>query len=166
MRKLSLGIVIGFLFAATSAVAITVVLPNRTKAKAMVVVDVLGQVLFSEENPAKVEVVNQPSGPTAQSWSAWSTHFYHNGDEVVSVFVVPAGQTLLLTDIVSKQNSNVPDLKISSLSGGTEETRLRTQGNYSFTTGIEFAGGETLKVETIRGNSHHLTLMGRLTPEE
>ncbi|HZT07781.1 MAG TPA: hypothetical protein VFC51_12175 [Chloroflexota bacterium] len=61
MRRIVLGMTIGLLTAATLAWALEVRLPTRTTAKATVVVDEIGAVLFGS-TPAKVEVTNCQSG--------------------------------------------------------------------------------------------------------
>ena len=69
MRKLVVGVLFGFLAAATAAWALEVTFPTRSKAQARVVVDELGNVLFGAM-PAKVEVTNLvPAGATTEPWS-------------------------------------------------------------------------------------------------
>jgi len=60
MRKLVVGVLFGFLAAATAAWALEVTFPTRSKAQARVIVDELGNVLFGAM-PAKVEVTNLPA---------------------------------------------------------------------------------------------------------
>lgn len=64
MKRTVLGVVIGFLAAATLAWALEVKLPTRTTARATVVVDELGSILFGS-TPAKVEVTNCQTGTPA-----------------------------------------------------------------------------------------------------
>jgi hypothetical protein len=59
MPKLVVGAVFGFLVAATAAWALEVKIPPRITAKANLVVDELGNVLFGA-TPAKIEVTNFP----------------------------------------------------------------------------------------------------------
>jgi hypothetical protein len=60
MRKLVLGVLIGFLTAATAALALDVSFPTRSKAQARVIVNEVGALLFGAI-PGKVEVTNFPS---------------------------------------------------------------------------------------------------------
>ena len=60
MRRTIFGMVIGFLTAATLAWALEVRLPTRTTAKATLVVNEMGSVLFGSI-PARVEVTNFPT---------------------------------------------------------------------------------------------------------
>jgi hypothetical protein len=142
MSKLALGIVIGFLLAATSAVAITVVLPNRTKAKAMLVVDALGQVLFSDESPAKVEVVNLNTAEVGTGRVAWSRY---TGDTVV--VEVPEGQRLTITDVIvaTGYGSQSSNNALSDSSGVRLVLNQMNPQRYSLTSGIEFAAGEVVR---------------------
>ena len=59
MRKLVLGVLIGFLVAATAALAYDVTFPSRLKVQAHALVDELGNVLLGT-TPAKIEVTNMP----------------------------------------------------------------------------------------------------------
>jgi len=66
MRKLVVGVLFGFLAAATAAWALEVTFPTRSKAQARVIVDELGGVVFGAM-PAKVEVTNFPAAPQGGS---------------------------------------------------------------------------------------------------
>lgn len=61
MRKLVLGVLVGFLVAASVALAYDVTFPSRLKVQAHALVDELGNVLLGS-TAAKIEVTNWPSG--------------------------------------------------------------------------------------------------------
>lgn len=61
MRKLVLGVLIGFLVAASAAFAFDVTFPSRLRVQAHALVDELGNVLLGS-TPAKIEVTNWPTG--------------------------------------------------------------------------------------------------------
>lgn len=61
MCKLVLGVLIGFLVAASAALAYDVTFPSRLRVQAHALVDEIGNVLLGS-TPAKIEVTNWPSG--------------------------------------------------------------------------------------------------------
>ena len=115
MRKLIIGITIGFLAASTLAWAVTVRFPSVLKVKGIVFVDEAGNVLGGA-TPTTVDVVNMPTSldvnitnlPSTGSES--SGEFFETelgfvdgtGTRQWSQFIVPAGNELRLTDIHAK----------------------------------------------------------------
>jgi hypothetical protein len=153
MRRLAVLVtVIGLL--ASAAAAVTVTLPLKTRAKATVVVDELGQVLFGSA-PGKVEVTNMPSVTVAPeeifnaSFDRWTTPA--NGPQVIAT--VPANRVLVLTDVVWAAN-NVPcyfdisggscsgsasgPCRLTDSSGGRLVLDTTPTGRQAYTTGLRF----------------------------
>jgi len=163
MRKLVVGVLFGFLAAATAAWALEVTFPTRSKAQARVIVDELGNVLFGAM-PAKVEVTNLPSGcGTVETASAVVDQI--TGSAVsANVLTVPAGKRFILTDYTIA-DSNTSEPLVLSDSGGARLI-VSGVGSSRFESGVSFGPGETIVLTRSNGMTPQFrgTFMGRLEP--
>jgi hypothetical protein len=175
--RLALLTFVAILGAVTSALALQVKLPKTLTAKATVVADELGNVLFGTI-PGKVEVTNFPSGQGSSSGPGTPFSVYidtlSSGTQSVPVTTVPSGQQLLITDIdgfyqCTQTGGNSTRCVLQDGTG----TRFAWWGavsyQHSFTTGIVFQPGEVVTWTTslppgggaVQGP---ITFMGRLIP--
>jgi hypothetical protein len=138
--------------------AFNVTFPTRATAKAVVVVDELGNVLFGSK-PGQVEVTSLPPTPATEIFN-FTFEGPADGSAVSSVTVatVPTDRALLITDIDGNYQCDVPigenppscgcDLRDSSglrlrwYSAPTYAGGDSTHRTYS--TGIRFSPGETI----------------------
>ena len=166
MRKLVLGVLVGFLAAASAAFAFDVTFPSRLRVQAHALVDELGNVLLGS-TPAKIEVTNLPScGGEPELFSA-----VVNYPAVASanVLTVPAGKRFVLTDVVIGETSDGTAYQMSD-SGGIRLFFAKGAAGYNYVqnynSGVAFGPGETLVLTREDGNPLYVraTFMGRLVP--
>ena len=172
MRKLIIGITIGFLAASTLAWAVTVRFPSVLKVKGIVFVDEAGNVLGGA-TPTTVDVVNMPTSldvnitnlPSTGSESSgelFTTSLTENGSGSYPwvEFIVPAGKELRITDILATDADSYGGCLIrkraadNSLLNQLQFTSL----SYQLATPLVFSEGEMLQ-GTGTGNCYVLGLL-------
>ena len=138
-----------------AAYGVEVALPSRARAKATVVVDSLGQVLFGS-TPARVELVNLPDSSNIAD-EAWS---------VVSagpvIETVPLDKALLITDISAATNNQSGTMALSDSTGTRLVWDQFSPKRFSFTTGLLFGPGESVTYTFNGGGAPTATFMGRM----
>lgn len=156
--------VLGF---ASVAYAFTVTFPSRILPKGMVLVDELGHVRFGTAAPAKVEITSMPSCDTGSgAGSAISTFGESDGTSPVTLFTVPPGKTLVVTDLDVALHAGETILTLYSNVVGPD---VRFKGHFlgpdatfrHFQSGIVYEAGEAVVMESNVG----VTMMGRLSPQ-
>jgi hypothetical protein len=164
MRKLIVGITIGFLAASTLAWAVTVRFPSVLKVKGIVFVDEAGNVLGGA-TPTTVDVVNMPTSLDVNITNLPSTGSESSGELFTTTlgsnteFIVPAGKELRITDIL--RNSSNVTCYLSKQAADNEIVNTLAfygagSGGYQFGTPFVFSEGERLKGE---GNCYVLGLL-------
>jgi hypothetical protein len=144
-------IVVAVFLVAASAWALTLDVrfklpPRFNTIKPTAVVDEAGNVLFNGI-PGKVEVTNLPTGGSG-SCSAEdpiSVFKESDGTSPVTLYTVPAGKKLVITDVLGTINGGIP---FSFWANDTTDPNRRTtglsNGEHHFETGIVFQSGETV----------------------
>lgn len=170
MRKLVLGVLIGFFVAASAAFALDVSFPPRSKAQARIIVDELGNILFGAM-PAKVEVTNWPASPIDSTGTPWSAVVdVASPAPSVVAFTVPADSRLLLTDIDGAYACAAGGPTRCTLSDSHGARLTWNSGGYdsphhSYSTGVLFDAGEIVTMSApiaVQGPS--ISFQGRLLP--
>jgi len=170
MRKLVVGVLFGFLAAATAAWALEVTFPTRSKAQARVIVDELGNVLFGAM-PAKVEVsVLLKAGATTEPWS--TSVDAGTGAAAVPVTTVPSDRMLVITDLDGAYGCN----DYCELRDGSGSVRFQWLNwpvpQRTYGSGVVFGPGEEViwAGRVLPGGTgtpsvvRRVTFMGRLIP--
>jgi hypothetical protein len=165
LRNLVFGFSLGIVATATLAWALEVKIPPRITAKANLVVDETGNALFGA-TPGKVMVMNLPTS-TSGTPVAFPLATPNQSNTFSASFVVPAGQTFFMTDVVG---SFAGAFSLSD-SGGARfywdaGSPFGTQVHLN--TGVLFAAGETVTVRSVNPvnpiGGEFFTFIGRLIP--
>lgn len=154
MRRLTIGIAIGFLISASAAWGLTVRFPKTLKVRGVVLVDESGIPLGST-TPVRVEVANPAT--QASPGTPWNISCSGDGD----CFTVPTGSTLRLTDIAVRSSGSGSAALVRN---GSEMLRWNFiyEGSFiSMRTGIVFSEGESVRISGTDVYQGY-TLMGTL----